>query len=458
LAVVDALVIAGSLLLAYYLRIGSGLLPYNAPHYFGAYAMTLLLAVPIWLVIFALASLYDVHHLLGGPQEYANVFKGCSFGTLTLTVLGFLARGAQLSRGWVLLVWVLSTLMVGGERFLMRRIFFRLRRCGHLIQRALIVGANEQAKSIAAQLNSPTGSGYHILGFLDDFLPTGTSVMEDLRVLGPPGRLMEIAHRIGAEQAIVVPDAMAWESFQEVIRQASQQNEVEIQLSPGFYEILTTGVRVTHKSFVPLLVVDQVRITGVDTLLKASLDYGLGGLLALLSLPALAIIAVAIKCTYGGPILIRPRVLGRNGRPFGTWKFRIGSLDEEKWILSSAMDRGQPQTRHPLGLYLYEMGLDKLPQLLNVLGGQMSLVGPRTISVGHNERYGQWLPSLLTVKPGITGPWAVAGGDRSLAAEITLDIYYIRNWTIWFDLQILFQTIRRVLRRERGGGEENEER
>ena len=452
LAVVDALVIAASLLLAYWLRIGSGLVPYNAPQDFRAYATVLLFAVPTWLTIFALVGLYDIHYLLGGPQEYANVFKGCSFGTLALTVLGFFGRGTLLSRSWILLVWPLSTFMIWAERFLMRRLFFYLRRRGHLIQKALIVGANEQAKLIAGQLNSPTGSGYQVVGFLDDFLPVGSLVMEDLRVLGSPGRLMEIAHQRSARQAIVVPDAMAWESFQELIHLASQQDEVEIQLSPGFYEILTTGVRVTHKSFVPLLVVNQVRITGVDAVLKTVLDYGLGGLLALLSLPALVIIAVAIKCTYGGPILIRPRVLGRNGRPFRTWKLRIGCLDEEGRTLSPVVDRRQPQTRHPLGLYLYEMGLDKLPQLFNVLGGQMSLVGPRTVSVGQGDRYGQWLPSLLTIKPGITGPWAVAGRDRSLAAEITLDMYYIRNWTIWFDFQVLFQTIRHTLRRERGGG------
>jgi lipopolysaccharide/colanic/teichoic acid biosynthesis glycosyltransferase len=101
------------------------------------------------------------------------------------------------------------------------------------------------------------------------------------------------------------------------------------------------------------------------------------------------------------------------------------------------------------GLFLYRTGLDKLPQLFNVLVGQMSLVGPRTVSVGSQDRYGQWLPSVLTVKPGMTGPWAVANCP-TLDDEIRLTIYYIRNWTIWLDLQIIFQTVVRMFWRRRG--------
>ena len=456
LILLDTLTVGAALALAYYIRIASGLLPYYAPHEFTAYARTAGMALPIWLLICAGARLYDPHLLLGGPEEYGQVFKACTFGVIGLIVLSFWERGVMLSRGWLLLTWALSIVLVGGARFAFRRVIFRLRRRGLFITRALVVGANEQAKAIVRQFHTPEGPGIQVVGFLDDYLPPGTRVMDDpstgsghrLEVLGSPAELERLAQETGAEEVIIVPDALAWESFQEIIqRVASTLNDLEIKLSPGFYEILTTGVKVSHKAFVPLLTVERVRITGIDALLKDMLDYGLGVVLLLLTAPLTGFVALALWLVDGHPILDRHPVLGLGGRPFHTFKFHTGLLGSTRRSLVQPLPAklNKPGNPSRLGPFLYRTGLDKLPQLFNVLRGQMSLVGPRTISVGSEERYGPWLPSLLTVKPGITGPWAVSNVP-TLDDEIRLTIYYIRNWTIWFDLQVLFQTLRRLLR------------
>jgi len=450
----DALTLSLALALAFYLRIASGLLPYQSSADPLAYLRLCLLFLPVWILICALFRLYDPDYLLGGPQEYGQVVKAVTFGVTALIVLSFEERSVLVSRGWLMASWVLGLVLVGGARFLYRRIIFRLRRRGHFTTRTLVVGTDDQARAIAQQLGSPHGSGTEIIGFVDDYLPRRSRVMGDLRVLGSPTELPRLVEERSIKQLIVVPGAMAWESFRELMQSTvSALDDVQIRLSPGFYDFLTSGVRVTHKAFVPLLTVERMRITGIDAGLKAVLDFALGGLLLVLCAPLMALIALAIALVDGRPILERHRVHGVKGRTFHTLKFRTGLLGRERRSLARPIlakvssNPGHQGSR--LGLFLYRMGLDKAPQLLNVLSGRMSLVGPRTISVGSEDRYGHWLPNMLTVKPGMTGPWAVASCP-TLEDEIRLTIYYIRNWTIWLDLQVIFQTAVRMLWRRRG--------
>ncbi len=456
LIVLDTVAIGGALFLAYNLRFRSGLLPFVERYspVQGVYVMVILMAIPIWILIFALNGLYDPHNLLGGPQEYAKVVNASSFGVLGLVVLTFFQRDLIVSRSWLLLSWLLATIFAGTARFTARRIVFGLRRQGLFITKVLIVGVNEQARAIANQLHSPSDSGVEVLGFVDDFLPSGTKVMGDLKVLGPPTALAKLAEKTDASEIIVVPSAMAWESFQETIQStASALNSVEVKLSPGFYEILTTGVRVSHKNFIPLLTVEKVRLTGIDALLKTILDYGGGLLLTLLLAPLMAIVALLIKLSGPGPIVDPHPVVGCRGVTFRTWKFRVRFVPVSSKGGSTSSTAPELHCAHPLDRWLFRTGLDKLPQLFNLLRGQMSLVGPRNIPVERAAAYERWLTSLMAVKPGITGPWMVVGPDvDSVEVEIRWDIYYIRNWTIWLDLQILFQTLLRILRGQRPVG------
>jgi lipopolysaccharide/colanic/teichoic acid biosynthesis glycosyltransferase len=444
------------LLLAYYLRIGSGLLRYGQPYEFANYVRMIALAVPIFLVIGASSQLYDPHQLFGGPQEYAHVVRTCVFGVVVLIVLSFYQREDLLSRAWLLMALVLSIALMGTGRFAFRRLVAYLRSRGLFVTRTLVIGANEQAKAIVRQFHSAKMRGVRALGFLDDYLPPGTPVLDGLEVLGPPSELDRLVHELDIGGVVVVPDALAWESFQEIIREAAaRRNGLEIKLSPGFYEILTTGVKVDYSTFVPLLTVDRVRITGIDAVLKNVLDFGLGLVLLVLCGPLIGVLALALWGTQGRPLLDRPRVLGLGGRPFVTWKFHTGLLGSTRRSFAHPLPSVLPTPARGSWLrsLLFRTGLDKLPQLGNVLQGRMSLVGPRTISVGDEGVYGPWLHSMVTVKPGITGPWAVRS-VRTLDDEIRLTMYYIRNWTIWLDLQLLVRTAVRSLQRNRGGSGE----
>ena len=450
LALSDALLISLSLWLSWYLRLESGLLAYNAPTEPERYRQVALLAAFLFVLIFAAIGLYNPHNLLGGPQEYSLVMRGCSYGILALIVVSFIQHSQPLSRGWLLLNWALTIGTVGAARFTLRRMFFWLRsRFDWFITPTLIVGVSEHGQALARQLHGQS-AGIRIVGFVDEFLPPGTPVVDDLTVLGTPGQIHQLSAAHAVEQIILLSNAVTWETFQEIMKTACQINGYEMHLSPGFYEIVTANVQVTHKAFVPLLRVDQARITGLDKILKLLLDYTLGPLLALVALIPAILIAAAIFLTDGRPIFVRHRVPGLGGTPFLTLKFRTGLLGTINRRLGQPFPEGildNPGHGFRVGYFLYRTGLDKLPQLFDVLRGKMSLVGSRTTSLDSKERGRTLHPSLLTVKPGWTGPWAV-GGARTPEDEQRLTLYYIRNWTIWLDLQILFQTFKLALLRK----------
>lgn len=208
----------------------------------------------------------------------------------------------------------------------------------------------------------------------------------------------------------------------------------------------------------PLMTPQRVRITEVDAFMKMSLDY-VGAAIGLLVLsPILLGIAVLVKLDSPGPIFHRRRVLGRGGKPFDAFKFRTMVVNADEVLrndpdLYEAFIHGYKLKVDPrvtrIGRALRRTSLDELPQLINVLRGEMSLVGPRMISPDEATRYGKWQLNLLTVKPGITGPWQVQGRSEIPYDErVRLSMHYIRNYSIWLDLGILLRTVMVVVRGE----------
>ena len=399
------------------------------------YQIVIPVAAPLWLLVFAFNHLYDRRYTLNGLQEYGKIVIACSMGMLVLVLLSFFEPNLSVSRSWLALSWLLTILFVGAVRFAIRRVVQLARHRGYWLTRALIVGANEHAKAIARQLEPATQSGVQVVGFLDDYLPNDSRVLDDLRVLDRPTALAQVARDTRATEAIVVQGAIAWESFMEIIqRSASSLDSLDIKLSPGFYEILATGVRLSQDGFVPLLAIEKNRITGVDAWMKNVLDYGLSLAALILISPVLLMTMILAKLIAPGSVFEPYYVLGAREKQFTTWKFRTHYADPARCTVD-----------YPFARWLYRLGLDKLPQFMNILRGEMSLVGPRPIPAARAAIYQEWLPTLLAVKPGFTGPWVVGAREvHSLEDEIRLDLYYIRSWTIWLDLQILMQTALRL--------------
>jgi exopolysaccharide biosynthesis polyprenyl glycosylphosphotransferase len=219
---------------------------------------------------------------------------------------------------------------------------------------------------------------------------------------------------------------------------------------------MTTGVEVHDAGNVPLLSINRIRLSGAEIFLKRVMDLLVSSIVLALFWPFMLLIGLAIRLDSPGPIFHRRRVVGVGAKPFNALKFRSMYVYAAERLAQDPELRQKFEENYklkddprvtPVGRFLRRSSLDELPQLFNVLWGQMSLVGPRMITPEERVRYGKWWMNLSTVKPGITGLWQVSGrSDIGYEERVMLDMRYIRNYTIWLDLHLLYRTIPVVLR------------
>jgi lipopolysaccharide/colanic/teichoic acid biosynthesis glycosyltransferase len=389
---------------------------------------TLWLVVPIAVALFAIGRLYVLDEVLEGSIEYGRVIYGCTLASLSVIILGFwgkFLKDVAPSRTLIVLVWALSVIAVGSGRFALRRIVRFLRRRGYFVSRAVIVGLGASGLMLARHFEQVRHSGVKVVGFVDDFLAPGTLVLNDLKVLGAPSEMDRILEETAAHEVIIVPTAIAWESFQDLTRRMSTMNGCTVRLAPGSRDLLATTMRAHQLASIPMLTVERVRITGLDRILKSVMDYSISLFLLPFSATLVLIGAAALQVSGIRPFR-RVRLLGREGRTFTALMLNAaGGLSRAQRII-------------------LRLGIDRLPLFASVLLGRMSLVGPRPIRDEERPSYAPWLPSLLTVRPGLTGPWSVHTA-ASLAEEMELSLFYIRNYTIWLDVEVLFRAALRLM-------------
>jgi exopolysaccharide biosynthesis polyprenyl glycosylphosphotransferase len=327
-----------------------------------------------------------------------------------------------------------------------------LRKFGYFLTPAIIVGGNAEGRWLAEQLISWKTSGLLIIGFVDEKVRPGTHLFQNLFSLGTVNQLDEIIKKYKVGEVILATSAISSRNKQmEIFKKYGISSDVCVRMSSGLYEIITTGLTVSEFAYVPFITINKARLTGWDETLKLLLDYAITIPGLILISPLLLIIAIAIKLDSPGPVIHRRQVMGMNGTKFFAYKFRSMHANGDEILdahpeLKHELARNHKLTNDPritqIGHFLRKSSLDELPQLLNVLKREMSLVGPRMISPEEVEKYDQWDINLLTVRPGITGPWQVSGrSDVSYEERVQIDMFYVRNWTIWLDLQILIQTI-----------------
>ncbi len=419
------------------------------------YRNAIFLVVPAWLFLFRLFKMYDTSLLFHGHQEYTNLFNASTIGILLVILMMFLDPSLIIARAWVLMAWLLSVFLVGIERFFVRRMVYSARRNGHFLTPTYVVGANAEGIAIAEQLISMPNIGINVIGFIDDYMQVGEEVVPGVTVHGSSQRAEELCAKFGIERMIVATSGVERENLLNMFKRFVNVDDVAVWLSSGMYEMLTTGVRVQDIGSMAMISVNRVRLTGINVILKTLLDYG-GALAGLILLsPIFLTIVLIMKRTDPGPIFHRRRVVGVGGKQFDAFKFRtmvvnadevLRELLENDPIAREEYERDFKLKDDPritrIGRFLRKTSVDELPQLLNVLRGEMSIVGPRMITLEEVQRYGQWDMNIHTVKPGITGLWQISGrSDISYAERVQLDMHYIRNYSIWLDLQIIFWTV-----------------
>lgn len=454
LVVTDACVITLSFVLAYGVRFWIGLPIFDEglidPEFYGTIVAGL---VPAYLILFHIYGLYNQMNLLGGTTEYARVFNAITTGLMLLIVLSFVIPTFIIARGWLLFAWLMLTAGVMSSRFIMRRTIYHQRQNGRFLDRTLIVGANPEGMAVAEQLMQAKTSGAQLVGFIDDYLPIGSEPIPGLPVLGNSVAFSSLVEMQEVDVVVIANTAITRERLLSVYSALDTLQNVEVRLASGMFELLTTGVRVREEGFVPLVVLNKTRITGVHHVAKTALDMILAGGALIFGFPFFLLLALLVRLDSPGPVIYRRRVVGQGRCEFNAFKFRTMHIDGDRRLtpeLRQELESYGKLKHDPritrIGAFLRRYSLDELPQLLNVLRGEMSLIGPRMITMKELEKFGKWQHNLATVKPGLTGLWQVSGrSDLSYEDRVRLDMYYIRNHSIWLDLHILFRTIPALL-------------
>lgn len=448
--VLDASTIASAFALAYLLRFYWEIIPAPDSPPARPYFEILPVLVPVWIVIFAAYGLYR-DRVQWFFDEALRVISAVSVGLMTLLAGSFFYRQFSYSRLWILFAWGLSIVLVLLTRGIVRTAHRALRARGVDVWRVLIVGAGPDARDLVRLVREHPESGQRPVAVLDS---AATGQVDGLPVVGRPEDVLAAVRKTAADRVIIALPAEARQSILQVAA-ACQEAGVPFGIVPDLYTLIASGAQLELVDRLPILTLHGSPLTGWGRRLKDAFDVvgALAGLL--LTLPLWAVIPILIITNTPGPVFYRQKRIGKAGVPFYAWKFRtmVASADQhladhallrERFAAAFKLPDDPRVTR--IGRWLRRTSLDELPQLLNVLKGEMSLVGPRPIVEDELQKYGPWERRLLCVKPGLTGLWQILRHHRpDYAQRISLDMYYIDHWSVGLDLKILLRTFPSVI-------------
>jgi exopolysaccharide biosynthesis polyprenyl glycosylphosphotransferase len=414
-----------------------------------------ILLVPVWPLLLRASGAYSARVFGSGSDEYRLVGRA---GLLLLAIAGFTSYAAALDLSRALVVVAMPALAVTTmvARYAARCRLRRLRAAGRCTKRVVVVGRGGAVLELVARLRREHHTGLDVVALC--VTPADRSRVADLADV-PVGGLEDVVALAGSLGADTIAVTSASETAAQYLRQLSWQLEgsgIDLLVAPGLIEVAGPRLHIRPFEGLPLLSVEQPRFEGWRRMVKGGVDR-CAALLGLLALsPVLLTIAVAVRMSSPGPVLYRQERVGVNGRSFTMLKFRSMAVDAdrelEKLRAANISDgllfklRDDPRVT-PVGRWLRRLSLDELPQLFNVLGGSMSLVGPRPPLPGEVARYDTSVSRRLLVKPGLTGLWQISGrSDLPWEEAVRLDLRYVENWSLALDTKIIWKTFAAVLR------------
>ena len=435
-------------LLAYQIRFdGTGHRP--------AEYLAMSLSLPIaWLLTLLLAGAYDARFIGVGTDEFRRVLNAGAFLTATVAILSY-ALKADLARGYVVIALPCLTLFDLLARYVLRKRLHRARAHGDYMRRVVVVGHAPVVSDIIAMLRQET---YHGLTVVAACLADGTEAAEiaDVPAVSGLAVVPEVVREYEADTvAVLACPEMAGSRLRQLAWDL-EKTGTDLCVAPALLDVAGPRTTIRPTAGLPLLHMDHPEFTGFRLIVKAAFDKVLALIVLVCAAPLMALIALSIRLYDGGPVLFRQTRVGKDGHGFEVYKFRTMVPDAEARKAELA---GQNQHQSPLfkmrndprltrlGAWLRRWSLDELPQLLNVIAGDMSLVGPRPALPEEAALYGDHVRRRLAVKPGMTGLWQVNGrSDLSWDESVRLDLRYVENWSLVLDLQILWKTWAAVAR------------
>jgi exopolysaccharide biosynthesis polyprenyl glycosylphosphotransferase len=449
---VDVGAITVSLVVAHLLRFGvsAALLPGpNIP-----YVLIAVLAIPVWFGVLAVAGCYDRRILAVGSDEYRRVLNGGVHFLAVVALAHFLGR-LVIARGYVGVLIPVALVLTLLGRFGMRVWLHRQRRRGRFVHRLLLVGTPTAVVEVGQHLVRAEWSGFQLVGLCVESDRVSLQIgARSVPVVGVPDDLAGALERSGADSVAMTSEAMPCELQALAARLADAH--VDLLVAPAIADVAGPRTVVRDMAGLPLLHVEEPTFTGPQRVAKEVFDRGSAALLLLVLAPAFAVVALGVKVGSPGPVFFRQTRVGRDGRRFNMVKFRTMVVDAEQRRADlkhrNEADgllfklRTDPRVTRT-GRLLRRYSIDELPQIFNVLRGEMSMVGPRPPLPDEVDLYEGHVNRRLLVKPGITGLWQVSGrSDLPWEEAVRLDLYYVDHWSPTMDITIMAKTFSAVLR------------
>jgi len=409
-----------------------------------------LIAPLLWVLVLLVVSVYDPRYNLHAADE----FQRASFGVL-LAALGFAGllylAVREVSR-WLFLTFVLLDLLLLLGWRAVARLAWRISKAPPARRPVLIIGAGELGQRVAGLVQEYAWTGLQLVGYLDDDLSKREC---GLPVLGTLDDGARVVREYGVEDVVIALPRRAHERLNRLVA-TLHELPVRIWVVPDYFDLALYRASVEEFAGILMINLRAPALNDYQRLVKRLFDLVVGGILTLLLLPVMGVVALSVKLDSPGPVLFRQLRVGENGRLFTMYKFRSMVVNAE--ALQEQVNEVRPDgciihkkpddprvTR--VGRFIRRYSLDELPQLFNVLKGEMSLVGPRPELPWLVERYEPWQRKRFAVPQGITGWWQVNGrSDKPMHLHTEDDLFYIQNYSLWLDILILWKTVWVVLR------------
>ncbi|TMB92166.1 MAG: sugar transferase [Chloroflexi bacterium] len=407
------------------------------------YSFVAAVLTPVWVGVLAAGGAYDRRFLASGADEYRRVINSGVWLT-GLTVFGVFVLHVGLSRGFVGVTFPLLIATTLVERYTVRRALHRQLALGRVIHRTMVVGSHDEVRQLVDHMARVPWAGFSVIG-----MHSVEGEQVDVE------SLVEAVRDAGADTIAVAGSRPFRNGALRALSWRLEGTGIQLVVAPAVTDIAGPRIAIRPVQGLPLLMVEDPEFSGARRVIKSVLDRT-GALLTLVALcPLLVLIAVLVRLSSPGPVLYRQQRVGLNSAIFTMWKFRTMQTGADREVRGVAhlnhcdnvlfKIRQDPRVT-PVGRWLRRHSLDELPQLWNVIRGQMSLVGPRPPLPEEVDQYGDDVRRRLLVKPGMTGLWQVSGrAELPWRESVRLDLFYVENWSVALDLMVIWKTMGAVL-------------
>ncbi|MHC4138894.1 MAG: undecaprenyl-phosphate glucose phosphotransferase [Planctomycetota bacterium] len=445
----DWITLSGSWILAYYLRFYFPVIPVSKgiPPFL-TYLTLLVIMLPLWYVVFKVFGLYRPRRISSKFAEVMDIAKGTTIAILILVSLTFFVRKYEFSRLTFLYFWAICMITLCIERILFRELLRFIRKRGYNLKYALIVGTGHLALDVMDRVHNHPELGIKIRGFLSDDKSQIGNELNGFKVLDTCNNVRSVVMDQKIDMVLITLPLSAHERLKRILDGIGDEM-VSIMLIPDLIELATLRGGIGEFDGMPIISLRDTPLYGWNVVTKRVTDIVLSITILLAVSPLMLVISLLVKATSIGPVFYRQERMGLDGKIFRMLKFRTMETQAEKetgpvWAAKA------DSRRTPIGAFLRKTSVDELPQFFNVLKGDMSVVGPRPEREFFIQQFRNKIPKYMLrhkMKAGITGWAQISGwrGNTSLEKRIEYDLYYIENWSLRFDLEIMWLTIWRGL-------------